>query len=78
MRMQVRSLASLSGLGDLALPQAIVQVADMAWIWRCCGWGISRQLELRFDPLAWELPHAEGAALKRKKKSIELYIQKKS
>ena len=24
--------------------------ADAAWIWRCCGCGVGRQLELRFDP----------------------------
>ena len=51
-RMQVRSLASLSGLRIPALPQAVAQVADAALI----------QL------LAWELPNATGAALKRKKK----------
>ena len=29
---------------DLALPQAIVQVIDAAWIWCCRGCGIGWQL----------------------------------
>ena len=64
-RMRVRSLASLSGLG----------------IGRCCGCGVGRRrgsepallwLQLRLAavgpirPLAWELLHAAGAALKSK------------
>ena len=40
------SLASLSGLKDLALPQ----VWRTSQIWRCCGCGAGRQLQLRFDP----------------------------
>ena len=30
----------------------VVQVADAAWIPRCCGCGVGRQLQLRFEPLA--------------------------
>ena len=31
---------------DSAWPQAVVEVADEAWIQHCCGWGISQQLQL--------------------------------
>ena len=38
-------------------------------VWRCCGCGISQQLQLQFDPyLAWELPHATPSALNNKEK----------
>ena len=37
MRMQVWSLALLSGLRIQCWLWAVVYVADMAWIWRCCG-----------------------------------------
>ena len=33
---------------DLALSQAVAQVADVAWIWGCCGCGW--QLQLQFEP----------------------------
>ena len=67
MKIWVQSLALLSGLR----------------IWPCCEmWCRSQmrlrsgvavamgswQLQLRFHPLAWELPHAAGLALKRRKK----------
>ena len=32
------------------------------------GCGVGSQLQLQFDPLPWELPYAEGLALKKKKK----------
>ena len=35
---------------DLMLPQAAGQVADVARIWRCCGCGVGRQLQLTFYP----------------------------
>ena len=35
---------------DLALPQAVVYVVDVAWIWCCCDCGVGRQLQLQFDP----------------------------
>ena len=35
---------------DPALPQAMAQVADVAWIQCCCGCGAGRQLQLQFDP----------------------------
>jgi len=31
---------------DLALPRAVVQVTDMAWIWYCCGCVIGLQMQL--------------------------------
>ena len=34
---------------DLALPQASVQAADVAWIQHCCGYGVGLQLQLCFD-----------------------------
>ena len=37
-----------SGLKDLVLLQAAVQVTHMAWIWHCCG--VGQQLQLPFDP----------------------------
>ena len=52
--MQVQSLASLSGLGS--------------GVARGCG--VGWQLQLRFEPLAWELPYATGAAINRKKESL--------
>ena len=56
---------ALSGLKDLPLPWAVVWVTDAAWIWHCCGCGISRWLQLLTWPLAWEPPYAPGVALKR-------------
>ena len=50
MRMQVSSLASLSGLKEPALPRAVEYVEGEAWIWRCCGCGVDQQLQLQFDP----------------------------
>ena len=35
---------------DLALPQAMAWVIDVAQIWHCCGCGVGQQLWLRFDP----------------------------
>ena len=35
---------------DLALPRAVVQVADTAQIWHCCGCGLRWRLQLQFDP----------------------------
>ena len=31
---------------DPVLPQAVVQVADLAWILRCCGCGRGQRLQL--------------------------------
>ena len=35
---------------DPALPQAVVWVADTAWIPHCCGSGVGRELQLQLDP----------------------------
>ena len=31
---------------DPALQGALVEVADAAWIWRCCGYGVGLQLQV--------------------------------
>ena len=47
-------VGSIPGLAhwvkDLALPWAVVQVMDTAWILRCCGCGSGRPLQLRIYP----------------------------
>ena len=55
MRMQVRSLASLSGLG----------------IWHCCELWCILAAATPILPLAWELPYVTDEALKRPKKERE-------
>ena len=35
---------------DLALPWAVLQVEDVAWIWRCCGCSVGWQQQLWLDP----------------------------
>ena len=52
MRTWVRSLALLSGLRTPC----------------CCGCGVRPAAAAPIRPLAWELPYAAGAALKREKK----------
>ena len=42
--------ALIQWVKDPALPWAVVYVADLAWIWHCCGSGIGRQQQLRLDP----------------------------
>ena len=67
MRMQVRSLASLSGLRIEHCHKPWCRSwmrfgPALLWLWR-------RQVAAApIRPLVWELPHAEGTALKRKKK----------
>ena len=34
---------------NLALPCAVVQISDVAWIPRCCGCGVGGQLQLLFN-----------------------------
>ena len=50
MKLRVWTLALLSGLKDLGLPWAVVQVADAAQIRHCCGSGAGQKLQLRLDP----------------------------
>ena len=42
-------------------------VADVAWIWHCCGCWCRPALTAPIQPLAWEHPYAAGVALKRQK-----------
>ena len=35
---------------DPALPRAVVQATDMAWIPYCCGCGVGWKLHLQFNP----------------------------
>ena len=57
---------------DLALPQAVGN--------RCCSDPVLTWLWCRpaaaalIRPLAWELPYAPGAALKRKKKNSSIFL----
>ena len=37
-------------VGDLALPRAVVWVADVARIPCCCGSGVGQWLQLQLDP----------------------------
>ena len=54
---------------DLVLLWAVVEAEDETQIPCCCDCGVGQQLQL--PTLSWELPHAEGAALKRHKKKKE-------
>ena len=52
--------------GDLGLPRAVVQVADMAtllWLWLWYKLAATAPIQ----PLAWEPPYATCGALKTKK-----------
>ena len=66
MRVQVRSLATLSGLRIQCCPELrcrgsdIAQITILLWLWyRLAAAAL-------IQPLAWELPHALGVALKSK------------
>ena len=59
MRLQVRSLASLSGLR----------------IWCCRELWCRPAAATPIRPLAWETPYATGAALKRQKPKIIIIIK---
>ena len=62
-KMQIGSLAPLSGLKDLALLRAVVEIADAAQMWWCCGCGVRPAAAAPIGPLAWELEeHMEYAA----------------
>ena len=53
---------------DPVFPCAVVWVADAARIWRCRELWCRPAAVAPIRPLAWELPYAMGAALKRQKK----------
>ena len=59
MRIQVPSLASLSGL-SIQLATNCGLDAALLWLWPATA--------ALIHPLAWEFPYAEGAAKKKKKK----------
>ena len=44
---------------------------------RCCGWQCRLAAAAPIQPLAWELPYAAGAALKKKNKKIKKIEGKK-
>ena len=52
---------------DLALLQAMVQVADVAWILRCCGCDEGCSCSSDVSP-SWGLLCAISAAIKKKRK----------
>ena len=54
----------------------MVYVADVARILPCCGCGVGWQVWPQFEPLAWELPYAASAALKKTKKQETKQKQK--
>ena len=60
---------------DPALVGDVVQVTDLAQIWRCCGCGVA---VAPIRPLAWEAPCAMGTALKRPKKKKKKKLVSKS
>ena len=74
MRMWVQSLASLSGLRircccDICGAGHRCSLDPMLlWLWH------GPEDAAPIQPLAWELPHAADAAIKSKKKSIDLRI----
>ena len=59
---------------DLALPWTVVQIADAARIWHCCGSGVGRQQQLRLDPwpgtlhMPWVQPLKKRRQKTKKKK----------
>ena len=75
MRMQVGSLASLSGLRIQQCPKlwCRMQTAllDPALLWLCLGLAVAAQIQ----SLTWELPDAKGATLKSKEKKRETEAQ---
>ena len=51
---------------DQALPQAMAQATDVTWILCCCGCRCRPAAGAPIQPLAWELPYAAVAELKKK------------
>ena len=80
MRIQVRSLASLSELriqrcqelwcrSQMRLGSGVAVAVDLVllWLWIWCRLAVVPPIQ----PLAWELPYAMGVALKSKKEKAE-------
>ena len=66
-RLRVWSLASLRGLRIWCCCELWYRSADAAQILSCCDFGLGQRLTAPFGSLAWELPYATGAALKKAK-----------
>ena len=56
---------------DPALLCAVVQAADTARIWRCCGCGVGRRLQLRLDPQPGNLHMPPVRPSKRQKRQVQ-------
>ena len=66
LRLQVRSLASLSGMA-VSCGVGHRCGLDPMWLWLCCRLAAVALIR----PLAWEPPYAAGATLKKKKNLIQ-------
>ena len=69
MRTQVQSLASHSGLRygiAVSFEKGCRGGSDLAWLWLWCRSAAAAPVQ----PLAWKLPYAVSAALRRPKKRI--------
>ena len=68
MSTQIWSLASLSGLRIQHC-----HVADVVWIWHCCGYSIGQwsAATAAFRPLIWEPPYDLSMALKKANKQTK-------
>ena len=73
MRMQVQSLASLSGL---EIQCCHVLYRSQTWLRSCVDVAVVKAAAVvPIQPLAWELPHTMGAALKNKTNKQKIYSQ---
>ena len=64
---------------DLVLSWAVVQVADAAWIWCCCGHGIGQWLQSNSTPgLGTGVPICRGCGPKIKKKTKKIFFKVKT
>ena len=66
---------------DLALPGAVMWVADAAWITCCCGSGVGWWLQLQLDPepgnlhMPWVRPWKRRKKKKKKSPNIQLKLE---
>ena len=56
---------------DPALPQAMVQVTDVAWLQGCCGCGTGLQLQFQFNPLPTNFHMLQEGHKKEKIKNLK-------